>query len=174
MSLKLSAQLDDAGDPRLPFKLYESYIQYNKWRIPESALEIISNPDWTGGSFSKAPYYSDLVGVELKDVGTQNAGLTLTLLKDMYVEIPLRITLVYSGLFDLEIPTNPGISEQSLKWRYEQFLYFDAYKSHGIKDKLFVHQIEWTDGSIWSITARNISAEWKELGVGESESPAST
>lgn len=170
MSLKLSAQLDDAGDPNLPFKLYESYIQYNKWRLPDSALEVIYRSDWSGGSTSKSPYYSDLVPVEMTGVGSREAAVKLTLLKDMYVETPLSIIISNVGLFDIEIPTNPGISEQSLKWRYEQFLYFDAYQSHGVKDKLFMHQIEWTDGSIWSITARGIHAEWREGDKGKVES----
>ena len=167
LSLKLSAQLDDAGDPDLPFKLYQSYIQHNKWRLPESVLGVINNPDWTGGSTSRAPYYSDLVELHLDGAGSDEAALRITLLKHMYLEIPLRIVLKYEGLFELVIPEFSNISEYPLVWRYEQFLYFDAYKSHGIKDRLFTHQIEWTDGRIWSITARNIRVEWVEVSSGE-------
>lgn len=163
MALKLSAQLDDAGNPNLTFELYKSYIDYNKWRIPMSALELIANPDWTGGSQSKSPYYSDLVSVEIRDLGSQQAELKLSLTKDMYVETPLSIVITYQGLFDLEIQSTPGLSETETKWRYEQFLYFDPYPEHAIKDKMFVHQIEWINGTIWSITARDIRVEWMEI-----------
>ena len=162
MSLKLSGQLDNAGDPNLAFKLYESYIDYNKWRIPESALRIIAHPDWSGGSQSEAPYYSHLVSTELDGVGTRGARLKLTLLKDEYVPTPVNILINYHGLLELDIPSSDRLSESKLIWRYEQFLYSDAYHRYQIKDKLFNHQIEWVGGYVWSITARHIEVEWKE------------
>ena len=163
MTFKLGALLDDSGDPNLTFKLYDAYIEYNRWRFPESALEVIAHPDWVGGSQSRAPYYSELNSLEIKDLGKVNAELRLTLIKDMYVETPLKILITYQGLFELDIPSTGRLSESTLQWRLEQFLYFDVYHTHKIKDKLFTHQIEWTNGSIWSITARNIGVEWQEL-----------
>jgi hypothetical protein len=161
VTFKLSAQLDDVGDPRYAFKLYESYIEKNKWRIPESALEIIAHPDWSGGSQSNAPYQSQVVSVQLTNLGSTSAAFKLTLFKEMYVEIPFSLEITYEGLFALNIPSQQEISESALIWRYDQFLYFSAYHSHEIKDKFFTHQIEWVGGSIWSITARNIGAQWK-------------
>lgn len=93
MTFKLSAQLDDVGDPNLPFKLYESYIQHNKRHFPESAFQIIAHPDWSGGSASKAPYYSQLASLVLNNVGKLTAELKLTLVKEMYVERPFNMKL---------------------------------------------------------------------------------
>jgi hypothetical protein len=131
--------------------------------MPESALSIIAHPDWSGGSQSKAPYYSHLVSTELHGVGTSGARLKLTLHKDEYVPTPLNIMINYDGLLVLDIPSTDRLSESELIWRYEQFLYFDAYHRYQIKDKLFTHQIEWVGGYIWSITARRIEVEWKEV-----------
>jgi len=163
MAFKLSAQLDQLGNPNLAFELYESYIDHNKWRFPESALEVIAHPDWKAGSQSKAPYYSNLDSFEVKSLGSSNAELALKLVKEMYVETPFNILITYKGLFDLELPSTPGFSEEPMTWRYEQFLYFDAYHQYKIKDKLFTHQIEWTNGRIWSITARDIHVERQEI-----------
>lgn len=159
--LKLSAQLDDTGNPNLVFELYRSYVQHNKRRIPQSALDVIDHPDWSGGSMSKAPYYSQLIGVQLEDVGKPTASLKLLLQKDMYVDPPFQIEITYSGVFSLDIPHQNMLSEAQLIWRYEQFLCFNAYPAHQIKDKFFKHQIEWTDGVIWSVTAREVEVQWK-------------
>jgi hypothetical protein len=166
VTFKLSQTLDYGGDPRLSFQLYESYIKENRWRFPESCLKVIEHPDWTGGSDSQAPYYSDLVSLDVNGIGSPSGKLRLALQKHMYVEAPLSIEIIYEGLFDLEIPPSSGY-ESPLTWRYEQFLYFDAYRSHQIKDKMFMHQIQWTQGSVWSITARNISVNWINSGPSE-------
>ncbi len=158
--LKLSAQLDDVGNPNLPFELYKSYINHNKWRIPQSALDIIACTDWSGGSDSKAPYYSHLTDMQISDLGSPESTLKLLLQKDMYVDSPFQLEITYKGLFALDIPKHEIFPEQSLIWRYEQFLYFDAYHSAGIKNKLFTHQIEWVTGQVWSITAREIEVLW--------------
>ena len=160
MTFKLSGQLDDVGDPNLPFKLYESYIQHNKSRFPESVLKIIAHSDWSGGSQSKAPYYSQLASFSLTNVGTQAAELKLILTKEMYVEKPFNIEITYVGLFALDIPSQQGLSDSNLMWRYEQFLYFRAGKSSALRNKFFTHQIEWTDGTTWSVTAQEIQAHW--------------
>ena len=158
--LKLSAQLDDTGNANLVFELYRSYIQHNKWRIPQSVLDVIEHPEWSGGSTSRAPYYSQLVGMQSSNLGKPNAELKLILQKDMYVDSAFNIEITYSGVFGLDIPHQGMLSEEQLIWRYEQFLYFDAYQSHQIKDKLFMHQIEWVGGVIWSIIAREVKVLW--------------
>ncbi len=161
MTFKLGAQLDDSGDSRLSFKLYESYIEKNKWRIPESALAVIAHPDWSGGSQSKAPYYSQLESFELINLCGPSAELKLSLFKDIDAEKDFYLEITYKGIFALDIPSQQELSESPLIWRYEQFLYFSAYSSHEIEDKMFKHQIEWVGGSIWSITARSIEVQWK-------------
>lgn len=161
MSFKLSAQLDDAGDSRLAFKLYESYIEKNRWRIPESALKVIAHEDWSGGSDSKAPYYSQLSSIELTNLCSPSAEIKLRLFKDIHAEKDFFLEITYKGVFALDIPSQQELSESPLIWRYEQFLYFSAYASHSIEDKFFKHQIEWVGGSIWSITARSIEVQWE-------------
>jgi hypothetical protein len=162
VTFKLSQPLDLGGDPKLPFQLYDSYIKENRSRFPESCLQIIEHPDWTGGSASRAPYYSDVVSLVVSAMGSPTAQLKLSLYKHEYLENPLSIEIIYDGLFDLEIPSASGY-KSPLTWRYEQFLWFDAYRSHKIKDKMFTHQIEWTQGSIWSITAKEITVRWITL-----------
>lgn len=128
--LKLSTQLDDTGNPNLVFELYRSYIQHNKWRIPQSALDVIEHPDWSGGSTSRAPYYSQVVGMQASNLGKPDAEFKLLLHKDMYVDPAFNIEITYQGIFGLNIPHQSMLSEDQLIWRYEQFLYFDAYQSH--------------------------------------------
>jgi hypothetical protein len=161
MTFKLGAQLDDIGDPNLPFKLYESYIKENRRHFPDSVLEIIAHPGWSGGSASRAPYYSGLVSVVLDNLGNPKAELKLTLLKEMYVEKSFHIEIIYKGLYALDIPSHKEFTEKPLIWRYEEFLKFNTNPSFGIEDKIFTHQIEWTDGSIWSVSARDIEVQWK-------------
>ncbi|GAB58395.1 hypothetical protein RNAN_1367 [Rheinheimera nanhaiensis E407-8] len=77
---------------------------------------------------------------------------------------PFEIEIVYKGVFKLDIPNEDFISVRSLTWRYEQFLFYDAYKSHKIDCQMFMHQIEWVAGKVWSICARDIEVSWKALG----------
>lgn len=142
--------------------MYDSYIKSNRWRFPESCLNVIEHPEWVGGSTSRAPYYSDLVSVDVDGIGSPTGQLKLALHKHLYVDPPFTIEITYDGLFDLEIPSNSGY-DAALTWRYDQFLFFDAYRSHNLKDKFFTHQIEWVQGTVWSMTAREITVQWNEL-----------
>lgn len=162
MSFKLSAQLDEVGNPNLPFQMYASYLENNKHRFPKSVIDVISNPNWSGGSQSNSPYYGQLVKVKIQNIGNSTASLKLTLRKEMYVPKPFHVELLYSGLLKLNIPNQNNLSS-NMTWRYEQFLYFDDYKNHTPQDKFFTHQIEWVSGEIWSITAREIDVKCIDL-----------
>ena len=160
MSFKLGDQLDHLGNPNLAFEMYRSYVEHNKHRFPASVIEVMANANWAGGSASNAPYYSDLESIEINDFGKSTASAKLILLKQDYVEKPFTIEIIYKGLFRFEIPEHNKVSDAALKWRYEQFLFFDPHHSHGLKDKMFTHQIEWITGEIWSITARDVEIKW--------------
>lgn len=163
MTFKLSAQCNDIGDITLPHKLYKSYVEHNRWRIPESALGVISHPDWIGNFESKAPLNSVLLTLQLKDVGRSSAELKLILLKERHEEKPFTLEIRYKGLFAIDIPNQEPLSESPLVWHCDEFLHFDAYTSYGIKDKFFTHHIEWLGGKIWSIIARDIEVQWEMM-----------
>ncbi len=160
MAFKLSEQLDHIGDPNLSFEMYRSYVEENKHRFPESVIELMALESWSGGSSSDAPYYGDLLNVEIHDFGKQSASVKIVLLKQDYVDTPFNIELIYKGLLKLNIPNLDDISEQRSKWRYEEFLFFDPYHSNSLKEKMFTHRIEWDSGNIWDITARDIEVKW--------------
>lgn len=160
MTFKLSQQLDNIGNPNLPFELYKNYIEHNRKKFPQSVLDVINEERWSGGSRSEAPYYSDLESFLVENVNKSSPSARMVLSKSKYVEQEFKIQIDYEGLFGMDIPAQTDISHQTLTWRYDQFLFFDGYHSHGIKDKMFTHQIEWIDGNIWSVTARNINITW--------------
>lgn len=161
MTFKLSAQCNDVGDPRLPFQLYRSYIEQNKWRIPESALAVIAHPGWEGGCESQSPHDGKLVSFKATDIGQPSAELTLVLMKERYSEPHFYLEITYKGLLALDIPDQQRFSLSSFVWHCDEFLYFDAFHEWEIKDKHFTHHIEWLGKDIWKITAREISVQWK-------------
>lgn len=163
MTFKLGEQLDSGANPDLSFKLYASYIENNQRKFPEGVLNIIANPDWSGGSPSKAPYYSHLDSIKIENIGKPTAMLTIKLFKHMYVEKPFFIELSYHGLFKFDIPNQNNIYQSDIIWRYEQFLVFDGYQSHKSQEKFFAHQIEWVTGEVWTIIAKEFSAQWINL-----------
>ena len=160
MAFKLSEQLNNVGNQKLPIELYQSYVEHNKHKFPKSVLKVMELESWSGGSASNAPYNSELQRIEILDYGKSTASLKMYLLKQDYVEQPFTIEINYKGLFKLNIPEQDVISEKALKWRYEEILFFDPYHSHKLKDKMFTHNIEWVNGDIWSITAREFEVKW--------------
>lgn len=155
MALKLSEQLD--ADALAAFALYAKYLQTFRYKFPASVLALMENPDWSGGCMSNSPHDSWLTGMELSGVGTEECCLELHLSKP---HLNLEIRIRYVGVMEMNMPIFKNIP-QGNEWRYEQFRYFDPYHSHGIKNlKMFTHDIEWVDGDVWSITAREIAVEW--------------
>ncbi len=159
MTFRLTAQCDEV-DPRLPEQLYRSYIENNRWRIPESALAVTAHPKWAGGSESESPHDSYLVSFNATCIGERSSELTLLLMKERHSEPHFYLEINYSGLFALEIPEQQAISHYPCAWLCDEFLYFDAYPDWEIKDKFFTHQIEWLGKRIWRITASEISVQW--------------
>lgn len=164
MTFKLSEQLDSLKDPSLFFDIYNLYLKDNFTKFPRSVLELLENNNWHGGSASNAPYYSDLESFSISDLRTKLANATLKLVKNEYVAQPFEIEIVYKGVFKVDIPNEKFISERPLKWRYEQFLFYDASKIDKIEGQMFTHQIEWVGGKIWSISARDIEVSWRNRG----------
>jgi len=163
MTLKLSEQLDaDAGTA---FALYKKYVENYRYKFPESVLSIIENPDWTdGGKFSKSPHDAELKNILISGIGTKENRIELQLSKPWE---DLEIQINYLEVFDFNLP-GVGILEQFPSWRYEQFKYYDLYRSHNIKNKkMFNHEIEWVTGIVWSITASEIEVIWREVEATE-------
>ena len=154
MTFKLSDQLDHIGNPRLPFELYQNYVEENKHRFPESVLKVMRAEKWY-------PYDTNLASMEITGfpvVGSaksleQKPTLKLVLDNTDDIENRYQVELTYIGLFEFEIPKTTA---NSLIFRYEEVLFFSAYHSHDIKDKMFTHKIEWVGGTVWSITAREL------------------
>lgn len=154
MTFKLSGQLDHIDNPKLPFKLYQHYVEKNKHRFPKSVLKVMESEKWY-------PYDTTLASMEITGfpiVGSaesleQKPTLKLVLDNTDDIENRHQIELIYTGLFEFEMPKT---SYNSLTFRYEEILFFSAYHSHDIKDKMFTHKIEWVDGTVWSITAREL------------------
>ena len=165
MSLKLSEQLD--ADARTAFALYDKYIENNRRLFPESVLSIIENPDWyEGGKFSKSPHDGELKNILISGIGTKENRIELQISKPWE---DLEIQINYLEVFDFNM-TGVGVLEQFPSWRYEQFKYYDPHHSHGIKNKkMFIHEIEWVTGIVWSITASEIDVIWRDV---ESTDPA--
>ncbi len=164
MSLKLSEQLD--ADATTAFALYEKYVENNRWRFPESVLWIIENADWSGGYYSKSPHDGELKNILISGIGTKENRIELVISKPWE---DLEIQINYLEVFDFNFP-NVGLLEHFPSWRYEQFKYYDPYHTYGIKNKkMFIHEIEWVSGVIWSITASEIEVIWKEVKSGESK-----
>lgn len=160
MTFKLSKQLDSLKNPALFFDIYEQYIIDNANKFPESVTNLIRNPRWYGGSDSDAPYYSVLKSFSISDLGKDSASIILRLIKKEYVSDPIQIDILYKGVCRIDIPDQSFVTEHSLKWRYEQFLYYDSHINHDIKTPMFTHQIEWVNGKVWSISAKDIEVVW--------------
>ncbi len=155
MSLKLSSQLD--ADADVAFALYKKYFDKNRWLFPESVIEVMENSDWIGGVDSKSPHDGELKNISITGIGTNKSIIELLLFKSWR---DLNIKVTYMEVLDFNLPSLGNLHE-SHEWRYEQFLYFDPYHSHGIKNKkMFTHDIEWQNGVIWSITASDIEVIW--------------
>lgn len=154
MTFKLSEQIDHIGNPKLPFEMYQNYVEENKWRFPESVLQVMESEKWY-------PYDTGLLSIEISGFDTSasfsntpSSFLKMTLLNTDDIDNQYKIELTYKGLFDFSFPRTGCYSQ--LRWRYEEILFFDAYQSHGIKDKMFTQKIEWVGGIVWSITAREL------------------
>ena len=163
MVYQLSEQLDDIGNAKYAFDAYREYLKTNKERIPQSVLSIIDSEDWYGGSMSKAPYYCHLESLELRDYGKKTANLTLNLIKRDYREKPFTLKIVYQGLSEFDLPGQHSISDSAHIQRYNEFLFFDPWHRYNINEKMFTHKIEWVDGNVWTISAREIQVDWKEI-----------
>ncbi|MGH1539243.1 MAG: hypothetical protein ACRBHB_02375 [Arenicella sp.] len=150
MTFKLSKQLDHIGNPKLPFEMYENYVEENKHRFPESALNVMRSEKWY-------PYDTGLQSLEVSGFGTPQSFLKLNLLNSDDIDNQYETELTYRGLFQLNIPSIDHSNQ--LRWRYEEILFFSAYNSHSIKDKMFTHKIEWVGGIVWSITARELEMQ---------------
>ena len=164
MTFKLSEQLD--ADGTTAFTLYQKYVENNRWRFPESVLSVIENPDWSGGYYSKSPHDGELKSILISGIGTKENRIELQISK-LWEDVEIQIN--YLDVFDFNFP-NIGLLEQFPSWRYEQFKFYDPYHKHGIKNKkMFIHEIEWVTGIVWSITASEIEVIWREVQSIESE-----
>lgn len=164
MTFKLSAQLDHEDiNPNEPFQKYKEYVEENRSRFPSSVLNVLEDDRWYGGSNTISPYYSHPRSISLANIGRNNARLDLVLEKGDYLVKPIEICISYIGVYKIDIPTFDWVIENSLPWRYDQFLYHDGSEEFETSEKLFQHQIEWVGETILSVIARDINVEWKEL-----------
>ena len=157
MTFQLSAQLN--ADANCAFELYRKYLKRFRNELPQSALTLFANPDWHGGFASKSPHDAELADVRIVAPGTTSCSVELSLAK---AALGLKIFIQYSGVHDLQIQHSEA-TEKPMEWRYEQFRHVDVYSRFGKREKkLFTHDIEFVDGTIWSITAANIEVNWKQ------------
>jgi len=158
MTFKLSEQ--SGADAQTAFTLYKKYLEYNRHQMPGSVIALIENPDWEGGYYSKSPHDGNLTNVIISGVGTKDCSIELQISKPSGdCEIQIR----YQGVLDFNFNSigNVGLFPS---WRYEQFKYYNPYRQHGIKEtNMFIHEIEWVNGTIWTITASEIEVIWREI-----------
>jgi len=161
MTFVLSPQLDSGANPNLHWELYRSYLKNNKNEIPKSVFETLDHEHWEGGSNTFSPYMSNLTSIEITNIGTKDSKCILVLEKSGYIEKPIEIIVVYSGLLKVDLPDIGGLTEGFTKtWRYNQFLVFDAWPDYEKKGAYFTHQIEFVGNYVYSITASNIQVAW--------------
>jgi len=156
MTFQLSPQLD--GDFNSAFALYRKYVENFKYKFPSSVLNLIANPDWYGGVESKAPHDGLVSLFTLTKVDSESSQIELVVTKP-WLDLTIRIRYVDVCDFNISVSGRPGAP---MEWRYEQFRYFDGFQAYGIKDKkLFTHDIELVDGTVWNITAADIDVRWE-------------
>ena len=157
MSLKLSPQLD--ADALAAFALYDAYLESHRHYFPESCIRVIEDERWYGGYDSMSPHDSKLRKLEFYS-NEKGKNLRLNLEKE---HMNLSIEITYENVMKSKLGSLPSFDE-IFEWRYEQFLHYDPYEDYRISEtKMFRHDIEWTNGLVWSVYAENIIVEWIEV-----------
>jgi hypothetical protein len=158
--LKLSPQLD--ADALAAFNLYDKYFESNRHQMPKSVIDLNDNPNWHGGFDSKSPHDSILKSISIDGFNASNCKIQILLLKE---QANCSLELTYSNVVEFSLPNFSKFDEETT-WRYEQFRYFNPYHTYRIKEtNMFIHDIEFVDGNIWSITAEEISVKWNDLTI---------
>jgi len=157
MSFILAEQRDnDRGDTW--WKAYQRYVEENRGRFPEGALELVTSDWYFNFGDHRSPHDSWLEWSRLGEAAkteqrseARQSCLTVRLLgayHDGYIE--LHYPVVYS--LSLSAPNlNRGLGD----WRYDEFRISDAGN--------LVHEIEWSSfegDSRWLIEASDIWFEW--------------